>query len=175
MAQRAQITIASYSPDWPILFTTERTLLLAALAPNSFQIEHVGSTAVEGLAAKPVIDMMLGATSLREVESQIESLERLGYEYVPQHEDAMPERRFFAKPLVRPRLFHLHSVVIGSKFWIEHIVFRDALRAHNHLAIAYEQLKRALADEHGDDRDGYTAAKGSFITTVIARNSAQKA
>ena len=65
--------------------------------------------------------------------------------------------------------------MIGSKFWIEHIVFRDALRANDHLAVAYEQLKRALADEHGDDRDAYTAAKGSFIATVIARNSAQQA
>ena len=88
-----------------------------------------------------------------------------------EHEDALPERRFFAKPLVRPRIFHLHSVVIGSKFWIEHIAFRDALREDNHLAVAYEQLKRALAEEHGHNRDAYTAAKGSFIANVIARHS----
>ena len=174
MAHRAQIIIASYSPDWPILFTAERTLLLAALAPSSIQIEHVGSTAVDGLAAKPVIDMMLGATTLCEIESQIKTLQHLDYEYIPEHEDVMPERRFFAKPLSRPRLFHLHSVVIGSKFWVEHIAFRDALRANNHLAVAYEQLKRALADEHGDNRDAYTAAKGSFINAVIAPNRAYK-
>ncbi len=167
MAHRAPIIIMPYDHRWPRLFAEEREHLKAVFPTSLFTLEHVGSTSVTGLAAKPIIDMMLGAPSLREIEVQIEQLIDLGYQYIPYHEQTFPQRRFFAKPVERPRHFHLHSVVIGKTFWREHIAFRDALRSSQKLADEYERLKRALATSFGDDREGYTHAKSDFIRWVI--------
>jgi len=167
MAHRAPVVIAPYSSGWPGLFLSEYAVLSSLFPQPTFQIEHIGSTAIPGLPAKPIIDIMLGAPSLREVEAQIVGLEHLGYEYLPQHEQTMPERRFFAKPVIRPRLFHLHAAVFGETFWNEHLLFRDALSNNPPLAAEYGSLKLRLAAQFGEDRDGYTNAKSSFITSVI--------
>jgi GrpB-like predicted nucleotidyltransferase (UPF0157 family) len=167
MAHRALVIIEKHASEWPTVFATERAILLAALAPCSLQIEHIGSTAVPGLAAKPIIDMMLGARSLGQLEAQIGTLQRHGYQYMPEHEIETPERRFLAKPIVRPRQFHLHAVVTGSRFWSEHILFRDALRGNARLAQDYASLKRSLAAHYQDDREGYTCAKSSFIASAL--------
>ena len=167
MAHRAPLIIADYSDDWPRQFAAERNRLLAAL-PTGFDVEHVGSTAVPDLAAKPIIDLMLGAASLSDIEQVLPLLQGLGYDYRPEHEVALPERRFLAWPMTRPRQFHLHAVEIGSPFWHDHLRFRDRLRADPELAQHYAQLKRALAKRHGDDRAAYTEVKSGFIRDVLA-------
>lgn len=158
--------IEPYAARWPARFEAERAALRAVL-PQGFVVEHVGSTAVPGLGAEPIIDLMLGADSLRDIEAQIPVLEALGYEYRPEHEVQIPERRFFAKPRKRPRDFHLHAIVRGGAFWIGHLAFRDALRSNARLARQYEALKRRLASRCGDDRDAYTDAKGPFVSAVL--------
>ena len=111
--------------------------------------------------------IMLGMSSLALVEGQVEALRQLGYQYMPEHEIEMPQRRFFAKPTVRPRQFHLHAVIVGQTFWNEHLLFRDALRTDGRLAQAYALLKYSLAAQYKDDREGYTSAKASFIVSLI--------
>ena len=167
MAHRAPIVISPYSDAWPRCFAKERDRLLAAL-PEGFEIEHVGSTSVPGLAAKPIIDMLLGAASLDAIDAVIPVLGSLGYDYRPEHEATFPQRRFLAAPLVRPRRFHLHGVVQGGAFWRDHIAFRDRLRGSAALAAEYAALKRRLARACGDDRGGYTHAKSAFILGVLS-------
>ena len=142
-------------------------VLASSLKDENVWIEHIGSTAVPGLSAKPIIDVMLGASSLERIESWVPILEGLGYEYMPIHEETMPDRRFFAKPRMRPRHIHLHGVLIGGKFWAEHIAFRDALRSSPLLATRYAELKFELSERFGDDRESYTRAKGPFISAVL--------
>jgi len=104
--------------------------LLALCVPAPVRVEHVGRTAVLGLAAKPIVDMMLGVRRLADVERRIPVLEADGWEYVPEHERIFPDRRFFARPVPRPRTHHLHAVEVGTDFWRDHLAFRDHLRTH---------------------------------------------
>jgi len=94
--------IVAYDPRWPALFEEERARLLASIGPLLAAIEHVGSTAVPGLAANPIIDMMGGVRELGEVIRYVAPLEGIGYEYVPQYEAYIPERRYFRKPRTVP-------------------------------------------------------------------------
>ena len=166
MAHRAPLIITSYNPSWPTMFREEQRLLMSVL-PEHFEVEHIGSTAVPGLSAKPILDVMIGAPSLPAIDAVIPALEELGYEYLPQNEATIPDRRFLAKPLVRPRHFHVHAVALDGRFWREHLLFRDLLRADAVLASEYDALKRSLAERFGDDRAGYTEAKSSFILSAI--------
>jgi len=164
---RVPVEIVAYSPEWPRRFAAERDSLARVFPPDAFTIDHVGSTAVPGLGAKPIVDILIGAPTLAEIEARIPALERLDYRYAPEHETLLPERRYFAKPAHHPRLFHVHAVRADSRFHREHLAFRDALRADAAVAGQYLTLKRALAAHHGRDREGYTDAKAAFIRNVI--------
>jgi GrpB-like predicted nucleotidyltransferase (UPF0157 family) len=139
------ITVVAYDPEWPLRFERERTLLASVFAGTGALIEHVGSTAVPGLGAKPIIDIMVGVSRLSDAERRIPALEAQDYEYVPAYEAQLPERRYFRKPSVGPRGYHLHCVVTDSEFWVHHLAFRDYLRAHPESAAAYFEPKRRLA------------------------------
>jgi GrpB-like predicted nucleotidyltransferase (UPF0157 family) len=175
MAHRAPVKLVSYSSHWPCLFEAERAVLVLAFPASEYRIEHIGSTSVPGLGAKPIIDVLIGASSLAEIDARIPFVEMLGYQYMPEHEVTFPQRRFFAKPLVRPRSFHLHAVAMDSPFFAEHLRFRDALRADPQLAGDYFALKVELAARFGDDREGYTDAKGPFIQAVLDRATSRPA
>ncbi len=162
------VVIAPYDPAWPERFERERAGLLALFEPGTARVEHVGSTAVPGLGAKPIIDMLLGVERIEAVEARIPRLEARGYAYLAEHEAALPERRFFARPRVPPRAFHLHAVELSTPFWERHLRFRDALRARPELAHEYEALKTDLARRLGADRDRYTEAKTAFIEAALA-------
>ena len=140
--------------------------MAAVFAGSGAVIEHVGSTAVPGLGSKPVIDLMVGAPILVHVEDRIPALEAAGYEYVQKYEQQLSERRYFRKPRMCPRAFHLHCVVTGSEFWIRHLAFRDHLRAHPESAATYFELKRELAMRVS--KEEYTEAKRPFIESVLA-------
>ena len=167
MTHHAPLIVVPYQSDWPGKFIGERSVLETIFPEPCFQIEHVGSTAVPGLSAKPIIDIMIGASSLREINERIDAMTGLGYEYMPQHELAIPLRRFLAKPMIRPRTFHVHAVTVSSAFWIDHLLFRDALRKDLRLANEYAALKLQLAQQFDEDREAYTHAKGSFISAVL--------
>ncbi len=161
------VVIADYNEAWPRQFHVEQDALSHLFVGTGALVEHVGSTAVPGLGAKPIIDIMLGVTDLALVESRIPQLATLGYEYVPEYEAQLPQRRYFRKSHSGTRVNHLHCVVDGSDFWRSQIIFRDYLRTHHTAASAYDLLKRCLAISHGRDRLGYTEAKGFFIQSVL--------
>jgi len=163
------VVIVPFRAEWAERFVEQRERLLVLFAPEPVRIEHVGSTSVLGLAAKPIVDMMLGVRRLADVERRIPVLEADGWEYVPEHERIFPDRRFFARPVPRPRTHHLHAVEVGTDFWRDHLAFRDHLRTHPADAEAYAALKRELAARYGHDREAYTEAKGDFVRSVLAR------
>jgi GrpB-like predicted nucleotidyltransferase (UPF0157 family) len=159
------VYIEPYSATWPILFTAERALLESVLAPwLTGPIEHVGSTAVPGLAAKPIIDMMAGVRGQELSRGAIPALEHVGYCYAPYRQEVM---HWFCKPTPSHRTHHLHLVPYLSPLWKERLIFRDRLRSDKHVAEEYADLKRSLAQIHQNDREGYTEAKNSFIKRVV--------
>lgn len=163
------LVVASYSEEWPLQFADARAELLEVLAPSRVVIEHIGSTSIPGLAAKPIIDVLLGADSLGTIENAIQALAQRGYEYVSKYEGEFPARRYFVKSESHSALrINLHAVVQGSQFWLEHIAFRDALRSNPSLASQYQELKMHLAVKLAQDRPAYTAAKAPFIQAVVA-------
>lgn len=161
--------VVPYDAAWPERFTSERDRLLALFDAATTRIEHVGSTAVPGLAAKPIIDMLLGVEQIAELEMHIPALESLGWEYLPEHETTFPERRFLARPKPRPRSHHLHAVRIDTPFFREHLAFRDHLRVQAGDTQRYAALKRSLAQRYRNDRLAYTEAKTEFIREVLSR------
>jgi GrpB-like predicted nucleotidyltransferase (UPF0157 family) len=158
------IRILDYDPHWPELFEQEKRRLLLAAGDTFMRVEHVGSTSVPGLGAKPIIDILAAVRTLGEVLARVEALKGIGYEYVPEYEAELPERRYFQKG--RPRTHHLHVVEPQSEFWSRLLLFRDYLRAHPETAADYERLKRELAKTCGADREGYTNAKTAFVRSV---------
>lgn len=167
------IQMAPYDSNWPAQFEEARESLRRVFPPSLAVIEHVGSTAVPGLGAKPVIDIMVGVPQLSAVESRIAALENLGYQYVPEYEAQLPDRRYFRKPRQRPRTHHLHAVVRGSEFWIRHIVFREFLRTHPQAAREYYSLKCDLARLYGHNRTAYTEGKTEFIEWCLDQARSQ--
>lgn len=170
MSREAAIEIFPADPAWARRFERERALLQAAIAPwLTGGIHHVGSTAVPGLAAKPVIDILAGVESLEASRASFERLEELEYRYAPYRADEM---HWFCKPSPAHRTHHLHLVPTDSTRYRDELAFRDALRADEQLARSYERLKRALASEHREDREAYTEGKAPFVAGVLARANA---
>lgn len=162
----APIEIVDYDPGWPLEFAREQQLIAAALAPWLVgSPEHIGSTAVPGLAAKPVIDIMAPVRSLESSARCVEAAGRIGYVYFPYKADVM---HWFCKPSPAYRTHHLHVVPVNSRLWRERLGFRDALRTNEALRAEYLALKRRLAAEHRFDREAYTEGKASFIQRVLS-------
>jgi GrpB-like predicted nucleotidyltransferase (UPF0157 family) len=161
------IEIVPYNPEWPALFEAEKSVLQAALSPWLVgDIEHIGSTAVAGLSAKPVIDIMVPVRSLLESSAAIPAAMAEGYVHHTYRSDVM---HWFCKPSPLVRTHHMHLVPMGSTLWVERLAFRDALRADAAVAKEYSELKGRLAKIHEPDREAYTLAKGPFISKVLAR------
>jgi GrpB-like predicted nucleotidyltransferase (UPF0157 family) len=167
--ERAEVR--PHDPRWTVRAEAECSRLAALLAPWVVDgVEHVGSTAVPGLAAKPIVDLMVSVTDLDTVVVKASGLLVAdGWAYVPPDLDRRPWRRFFVKPDAsgRRREAHLHLIRAGHPRWTDQIRFRDALRNNAHLAQAYEDLKRRLAAESGHDREAYTEGKAAFVASVL--------
>lgn len=161
------VVIEPYTSEWPERFARERAHL-ASILPVDAVVEHIGSTAVEALAAKPIVDILIGVDTLATANECIALLQSNGFEYISKYEVVFPERRFFHKDASDGvRLFNVHMVVIGSTFWRNHLYFRDRLRADADLSKRYEQLKVDLAERYRSDRESYTDAKTDFIMSVV--------
>jgi GrpB-like predicted nucleotidyltransferase (UPF0157 family) len=164
------VVVVPYDAAWPSLFEEERARIERAIGPWVEEIEHVGSTAVPGLAAKPVIDIMVGVGSLEDSPALVGCLDAMGYEYVPELERQMPSRRYLRKMHEGRRTHQVHLVERSDAvFWDRHLVFRDYLRAHPEVAEEYARLKRGLSGRFRDDRAAYTEAKSAFIREVVLR------
>lgn len=168
------VAIEPYDPRWPASFARERQHLIACLPRDLVRrIEHFGSTAIPGLAAKPIIDMLVEVVSLDETRTRIVPvLESQGYDYLwrPTHGDDGPP--FYAWFIERDaatgvRTHHIHMVEAHFEHW-QSLRFRDYLIAHTDVARDYEALKRDLAGRHPHDRAAYTSGKGEFVRRVTA-------
>jgi GrpB-like predicted nucleotidyltransferase (UPF0157 family) len=155
------------------MFEQERAVLQTALGSLLVTCEHVGSTAVPGLAAKPIIDLLVGVRSLAEAESHcIEPLQALGYNHIPDYKSWLADELFFRKGIPGPWTHHIHMMQPSSPLWEPRLLFRDYLRTHREAADTYANLKRSLALECGDNIAAYRDAKTAFIeeTMLKARN-----
>jgi GrpB-like predicted nucleotidyltransferase (UPF0157 family) len=161
------ITVVSYDATWPLRFRTEYQLIQIALNDLDPRIEHIGSTSVTGLAAKPIIDMLVGVRSLKDFESRRDRLSVYGYEYIPEYERVLPDRRFFKRVVRGVRTHHIHVVEFNGLYWKRYLKFRNALRGDASLATRYAALKRGLAVRFRLDRDAYTDGKTGFIEAVL--------
>ncbi|CAH2032271.1 GrpB family protein [Trichlorobacter ammonificans] len=163
-----KISILEYSAAWDRAFRSERHRLAVALHSLKSRIEHIGSTAVPGLAAKPVIDIMIGLGRESGLDALIGPVTALGYEYVREYKAMMPFRRFFRRNGEGGMSFHLHAVAGDTLFWQDHLLFRDLLRNKPELHTAYEALKKELAKQEWPSGNDYAAAKGEFIRAALA-------
>jgi GrpB-like predicted nucleotidyltransferase (UPF0157 family) len=165
--REAPVRVVPYDPSWPSLFDRERAMLERPLAPwLTGPIEHIGSTAVPGLAAKPVIDIMVAVESLAASRAAFRAVSELGYVHFPYRPDVM---HWFCKPSPSLRTHHLHLVPFRSPLWMERLAFRDHLRRDPETARQYGELKQRLAVRYELDREAYTDAKEPFIRAVVAR------
>jgi len=162
-----RVSIVAYDAAWPARFDEERSTLEGAVGEwVAGGIHHVGSTAVPGLEAKPVIDILVGVGDLESSRGCLGVLEGLGYLYAPYRRDEM---HWLCKPSPSHRTHHLHLVPAGSRRFRDELEFRDRLREDSELASRYGALKRRLADQWGHDRERYTAAKAELIEAALAR------
>lgn len=162
-----QVYIEAYTSSWEQQFHEERELLQKIVGDKAIAIEHIGSTSIEGLGAKPIIDIAMGVNALEDVIEFIEPLQQIGYEFVS-HKD-FSERRFFRKGMWRAGTHHLHVNKFGEEHWNHQLLFRDYLRNHPDALMEYYQLKQDLAQKFCFDRASYTANKGPFIQRIIQK------
>jgi GrpB-like predicted nucleotidyltransferase (UPF0157 family) len=161
------IRIVEHDPAWADRADEELRRIGRALGPVALRLEHVGSTAVPGLAAKPILDLQLSVAAIEPAAPYLEPLERLGYLFVP--DDEWPDFPFFARPPERPRSHHLHVCEAGSEHELRHVAVRDYLRANRDEAARYEALKRHLAARHPQDRIAYIEGKDPYVAALEAR------
>ena len=159
--------IGPSDPDWPSRFQSEAAAIRAALGDQVTRIEHVGSTSVPGLAAKPVVDIQVSVRSMAPRSAYADALVGLGYRWAI--DPWSVEHEFFSKDTSGERAFHIHVCPDGSEWERRHIAFRDWLRANPEDAARYERLKRELAERHPRDIYSYAAAKSDFIQTIQDR------
>jgi len=162
MADR--VVMAAYDPEWPARFRRLGERLRSALGDAALRIDHIGSTAVPGLAAKPIVDIQISVAALEPVEAFRRPLESAGYLWRADNPDRT--KRYFRESPGAPRT-HIHVRRAGS--WAEQValLFRDYLRGHPNDAHRYAEVKRALAAEYTDDRQGYTDAKSDTIWSIL--------
>jgi GrpB-like predicted nucleotidyltransferase (UPF0157 family) len=161
------ISVVPYDPEWVGEFEREAAAIRDALSGVLVRIEHVGSTAVPGLPAKPIIDIQVSVGNIRERDSFVLPLERLGYLFAPDPDS--PDYHFFGKPAERPRRYHVHVCAAGSDEEMRHLVVRDFLRSHSEEAAGYADMKRELARLSHHDRLAYIEGKEPFMRDLERR------
>jgi GrpB-like predicted nucleotidyltransferase (UPF0157 family) len=164
------VIIVAYDPRWAHEFEAERARIGEALGALALRIDHHGSTAVPGLAAKPIIDIQISVARLDAIATYAERLAPIGYVHLPHEDDAVCP--FFHRPAQWPHTHHVHVVEAGGDEERRTLAFRDYLREHEPVAREYETLKRALAGALGEhdasSREAYANAKGDFIARVVS-------
>jgi GrpB-like predicted nucleotidyltransferase (UPF0157 family) len=170
MTSRASIGLPSsmvvlfpYTIAWKRLFEEERALLQASLGDQILDIQHVGSTSIPGMRAKPIIDIAIAVRNFEKAKVCIVPIEHLGYQY--KGEFGIPRRHYFVKG--DPRTHHLHMNEIGSRDWVDQLLFRDYLIRHPQSAQEYANLKIELAQRFPADREAYLEAKAPFIQHIL--------
>jgi GrpB-like predicted nucleotidyltransferase (UPF0157 family) len=168
-----QVRLVPYDPAWPAAYEREAARLCQGLGDRAQAIAHIGSTAVPGMPAKPLLDVMVAISSLGAIAELEPLLAALGYMFHPR--DTIPDRHFFIAGDGDLRRVNLSLVELDSAYWRNHLAFRDALRTQPETAANYARLKAELAALFPDDRLAYTDAKGAFVARVLAGAWAERA
>ena len=161
------VELVEHDPSWARLFDEEQARIRPIFDRQAVAIEHIGSTSVPDLSAKPIVDVLVGLRTLTLTAEQISAMEELGYEYLGEY--GLPGRLFFRK---HPHTHHVHVVAHGGEHWDRQVTFRDALRADAEERKRYDAFKRRLAAE-GHPRDAYSELKTPFIREVEERARAR--
>jgi GrpB-like predicted nucleotidyltransferase (UPF0157 family) len=164
--RRYTVWVVAHRPEWRGLYERERRALLECVGHLAVDVQHVGSTAVAGLDAKPIIDIALAVTSAEDVPRLLRPLEGLGYIYRGDAGSA-GGHLFVKESAPEVRTHHLHVVSVDDPQWREWLLFRDELRANEALRASYSDLKKGLQERYTDDRKGYTEAKNAFVERVV--------
>ncbi|MGI8498857.1 MAG: GrpB family protein [Gemmatimonadaceae bacterium] len=161
------VRLAPYDTTWPAFYVAEVARVEKNLAAHGIALsfEHTGSTAIPGMVAKPVLDLLAGRPAEVDRATTVAAIESAGYLY--RGEQGIPGRDFFRRG--EPRQFHLHLTLVGSVFWQDHRTFRDYLREHTDAAAEYAALKRELAERYPRDRAAYIEGKTAFVEAIPAR------
>jgi GrpB-like predicted nucleotidyltransferase (UPF0157 family) len=163
--EKGVVRLAPHNPQWVQVYEGERARIEAAIGPHILAIQHVGSTSIPGMAAKPIVDMAIGIEDFEGARICISPLEALGYTYHGEH--GIPRQHYFTRG--DPTLVHAHMHETTSRAWGNLVLFRDYLLAHPEEAQAYLELKQRLAQEYRHDRRGYTEGKAPFIERILER------
>jgi GrpB-like predicted nucleotidyltransferase (UPF0157 family) len=161
--EHGKVVVADHDQEWADLFQREHDRIKTALGNIALAIEHVGSTSIRGLAAKPIIDIIVAIDSYESFFPHVPTVEKLGYVY--RGEDGLPRRHLFWND--DPCTVHLRFLEKDSESWHSHLAFRETMRGSPELRQAYLDLKRQLAEQFPDDREAYTAGKQEFIQSVL--------
>jgi GrpB-like predicted nucleotidyltransferase (UPF0157 family) len=161
------VHLNEYDPEWNNQFDYEKKQIIDVVGNEIAAVEHIGSTSIKGLKAKPIIDIMVGVDDLNRTSTLIAHLSEIEFEYVPKPE--LIDRRFFRKGSWGRGTCHLHICEFESTEWIEKLLFRDYLRKHSKAAEEYASLKSKLAAEYKYDRPAYTQQKEPFIRDIIKK------
>lgn len=160
-----QVRVVPHNPQWQKLFEVESKRIIEALEENIVAIHHIGSTAIPGIYAKPIVDLLGEVKSLPELDDQRSYMEALGYEVIG--EFGIPGRRYFRKNNTESiRTYHVHIFEMGSEQVSRHLAFRDYMIAHPTDAQRYSELKRRLAQKHPTDIEAYMGGKDGFIKAI---------
>lgn len=162
-----EVVLLPYDANWPLMFEDERDRLLHLFPGDFLAIEHFGSTAVPGLSAKPIIDILAGVDSMSRADELMETLCHVKYTTSMEFNASLADRRWLMRWSEGSRTHHLHLMVYGSQEWDRRLAFRNILRTNTELAQRYENNKRLWAAEFRSDREAYTAAKEDFIRGAL--------
>ncbi len=160
-----KVEVVPHNPNWRNLFETESKQITIALGEKIVAIHHIGSTSIETIYAKPIIDILVEVKSIDRVDDQNSSMQLLGYQCMG--EFGIKDRRFFRKDNSDGiRTHHIHAFEVGSAQISRHLAFRDYLNVHIENALTYSSLKRSLAEKYPDDIQGYMDGKHDFIQEI---------
>ena len=170
-----EIILVGFDPKWAEKFKDEKKAIMEKLGEFILSIDHIGSTAIPTIVAKPVIDILIGIKSMTQSEKIIATMKELDYEYLDSIESHFPERRLFVKPPIKEgeRQFNLHIWEHQSKDWKEMLLFRDYLLAHPETAKEYEYVKKYMAKRFPNNDVAYSIGKEGFMQIILLRAISQ--
>lgn len=163
---RGVLHLSPYRDEWPLLFETEKTIIRSAIGDQIVDIQHVGSTAIVGMSAKPILDIAIAVGDFEKARRCIAPLVALGYTF--KGENGIPRRHYYTKG--EPCTHHIHMVEMTSDEWAKLSLFRDSLRSDQRVAEEYERIKATLMESLAGDRVAYQTAKAAFIDSVLQRS-----